>query len=99
MPEKELTNEEYTRLLNAAKAFADDRMYILIKTLCGAGLQVSELKYITVKSVYVEEILIPCGKRFRTVFYRKNSVRNLNDTVWIRKYWKVWCSWLETENR
>lgn len=35
-----LTNAEYEKLLNAAKTFRDERMYMIIKTLCGAGLQI-----------------------------------------------------------
>lgn len=84
-PEKELSNEEYNRLLEAAKVFTDDRMYMLIKTLCGAGLQVSELKYVTVKAVYAEEISILCGKRLHTVFLPKKLCEELKRYCWDKK--------------
>lgn len=61
-PDSELFEDEYARLLDAAKTFSDDRMYMLIKTLCSAGLQLSELKHVTVKGVYAEELSVLRGK-------------------------------------
>ena len=74
--EKQLTSEEYKRIPDAAKIFPDDRMYMLIKTLCSADPRVSELKYVTVNGVYGEEIKIPSAKHFREVFCRKSSARS-----------------------
>lgn len=84
-PESQLTGEEYGRLLDAAKTFPDDRMYMLVKTLCSAGLQVSELKYVTVKGAYAEEISVPCGKSFRTVFLPKTLCGELKKYCWEKR--------------
>lgn len=84
-PEKQLTPEEYERLLNAAKTFSDDRMYMLIKTLCSAGLQVSELKYVTVKAVYAEEITVPGSKRSRVIYLPKKLCEELKNYCWQKK--------------
>lgn len=45
---KNLTKEEYNRLVNASKN--DMRMQLIIETLCSTGMRVSELKYITVEN-------------------------------------------------
>ena len=49
--EKELTREEYTRLLNAAESKGNKRLNLILQTICGTGIRVSELKFITVESV------------------------------------------------
>lgn len=52
--EKELTKAEYERLLNAAKSKHNERLYLLMQTICSSGIRVSELKYITVESLQKE---------------------------------------------
>lgn len=49
--EKELTREEYQRLLAAAGEKKDKRLYLMLQTICATGIRVSELKYITKESV------------------------------------------------
>ena len=49
--EKELTREEYNRLLNAAESKGSKRLNLILQTICGTGIRVSELKFITVESV------------------------------------------------
>ncbi len=49
--DKELTKEEYERLLNAAKAKGKYRLYMVMQTICATGIRVSELKFITVEAV------------------------------------------------
>jgi len=50
--EKALTKEEYTRLLCAAEEHNDKRLYLLMQCICSTGIRVSELKYITVESLF-----------------------------------------------
>lgn len=50
-PDKELTKDEYERLLHAAKSIENDRLYHIIQTICATGIRVSELKFITVEAV------------------------------------------------
>ena len=45
--ERELTKEEYYRLLRAAQKEGKYRLYCILQTICGSGIRVSELKYIT----------------------------------------------------
>ena len=49
--EKELTKAEYTRLLNAAESKGNKRLNLILQTICGTGIRVSELKIINVESV------------------------------------------------
>ena len=41
--EKELTKAEYMRLVNTAKRKGNERLSLLIQTICGTGIRVSEL--------------------------------------------------------
>ena len=66
--EKELTKAEYTRLLNAAKEKKNERLYLLMQTVCSTGIRVSELKYITVQSLKSGCAEISCKGKRRIVF-------------------------------
>ena len=48
---RELTREEYKRLLDAARSKKQIRLYLLLLTLCTTGIRISELKYVTVEGV------------------------------------------------
>ena len=48
--ERELSREEYARLLETARALGRERLALLIETICATGIRVSELKYITARS-------------------------------------------------
>ena len=45
--EKDLSKEEYQRLVQAAHAKGDLRMELILETICATGIRVGELKYIT----------------------------------------------------
>lgn len=40
--EKELTKAEYERLLKAAKDKKNERLYLIMQTICGTGIRVSD---------------------------------------------------------
>lgn len=63
--EKELTNDEYKRLLAAAKHKA--QLNLAIRTICATGIRVSELKYFTVKAVRLGEVSVKCKSKTRTI--------------------------------
>ncbi len=50
MKKRELTAQEYSRLIKAARSRGDDRLGMALETICAAGLQFSQLKYITVEA-------------------------------------------------
>lgn len=66
--EKELTKEEYQRLINTAKSKGNQRLSLLIQTICGTGIRVSELEYITVEAVKKGEAVVSCKGKTRMVF-------------------------------
>ena len=47
--DRELTRKEYERLVETAKASGKERLALLMETICGTGIRVSEVKYITVE--------------------------------------------------
>ena len=49
--EKELTKAEYERLLGAAKAAGNPKLYLLMQTICSTGIRVSELRFINIEAL------------------------------------------------
>lgn len=66
--EKELTRDEYFRLINAAKAKDSERLSLLIESICSTGIRVSELQYITAEAVRHGEATVSCKGKTRTIF-------------------------------
>ena len=72
---KNLTKEEYKRLVNATKN--DMRMQLIIETLCSTGMRVSELKYITAEN-YEKGIINVYNKgKQRTIFLPKKLIQKM----------------------
>ncbi len=67
-PEKELSAEEYEKLLKAALNKKNERLYLIMQTICAMGLRVSELRYITAESVNKGEAIVKLKGKIRTVF-------------------------------
>ena len=66
-PERELTQEEYARLVEAADREHNRRLSLLLQTICATGIRVSELRYITVASLKTGHALVDCKGKTRTV--------------------------------
>ncbi|MBR3805748.1 MAG: tyrosine-type recombinase/integrase [Clostridia bacterium] len=66
--EKELSRAEYSRLLAAARRKKNERLDLLIQTVCATGIRVSELQFITVEAVNVGEALVRCKGKSRRIF-------------------------------
>lgn len=49
--QKELTQAEYARLVHAAESMGNERLSLMIQTICATGIRVSELKFITAEAV------------------------------------------------
>lgn len=62
---KELTQAEYTRLIKAAHSLKQDRLELLMETICATGIRVSEVPYITVEA----------AKAGRTEIHLKGKIR------------------------
>ena len=50
-PKRDLTKEEYERLLKTAYDMGKHRIYYIMQTICSCGIRVSELRYITVEAL------------------------------------------------
>lgn len=75
--EKELTKAEYMRLVNAAKSKGNRRLCLVLQTICGTGIRVSELKYITVEAVRSGEAIVSLKGKTRSVFIVKELQKKL----------------------
>lgn len=69
--DKELTKAEYERLLTAAKNKKNERLYLVMQTICSCGLRVSELSYITVDAIYSGRAQVKLKGKIRTILLTK----------------------------
>lgn len=76
-PEKELTRAEYDRLVRAAQSKRNERLALLLQTICATGIRVSELEFITVEAVKAGRALVDCKGKSRTVLLPKELCRSL----------------------
>ena len=75
--EKELTKAEYARLCRAAERKHNERLNLILQTICGTGIRVSELQYITVEAVKQGEAVVNCKAKTRSVFIVKELKQKL----------------------
>ena len=75
--EKELTKAEYMRLVNTAKQKGNERLNLILQTICGTGIRVSELQYITVEAVECGEVVVSLKGKIRSVFIVKELKKKL----------------------
>ena len=79
--DKELTKPEYERLLLAAKQKKNERLYLLLQTICSTGIRVSEVRHITVSAVSRGIAEINCKGKCRRVFLPKQLCRILKQYI------------------
>lgn len=75
--EKELTKAEYFRLIETAVKKGRRRLCLIIQTICGTGIRVSELECITVEALKNGEAVVRCKGKTRTVFIVRELQRKL----------------------
>lgn len=75
--EKELTKVEYIRLCKVAKRNKNQRLNLIIQTICATGIRVSELQYITIEAVKRGEAIVNCKAKTRSVFIVKELKKEL----------------------
>ncbi len=64
---KELTKDEYLRLVQTAEKQGNHRLALLLETICGTGVRVSEVQYITVEAVNRGRADISLKGKIRTI--------------------------------
>ena len=75
--DKELTRAEYIRLVNAAKQKGNERLNLIIQTICGTGIRVSELQFITAQAIRKGEATVSLKGKTRSVFIIKDLQKKL----------------------
>ena len=50
--EREMTREDYGRLLSTAEGMGKTRLALLMETICATGIRVSEVRYLTVEAAW-----------------------------------------------
>lgn len=75
--DRELTKAEYARLCKTAKRKKNKRLNLILQTICGTGIRVSELQYITVEAAKQGESVVNCKAKTRSVFIVKELKQKL----------------------
>ncbi|MCI8477761.1 MAG: site-specific integrase, partial [Oscillospiraceae bacterium] len=65
--ERDLTKEEYKRLLDTANDQGKDRLALLMELICATGIRVSEVKYITVEAAQSGRVDVSLKGKIRTI--------------------------------
>ena len=81
----ELDRKEYEKLLKAAQQSGNERLYLILQTICATGIRVSELKFITTEAVSAGRAKISCKGKRRTVFLPEKLTRLLRKYIAKRK--------------
>ena len=76
---KELNREEYRRLLKAAKDRKNERLALLMETICGTGIRISEMSYITVEALRRGRAEVVLKGKVRIIFLSEKLCRRLSE--------------------
>ena len=63
--ERELTRQEYLRLLQVSAR--NHKLNLVLQTICGTGIRISELPYFTVEAVHTGEVCVHCKNKSRVI--------------------------------
>lgn len=87
-PSRELSREEYYRLLKIARQKGNMRLFHLLETICSTGIRVSELRFITVQAVKRGRADI-CNKgKYRTILLPRKLCEKLLEYCRERGIWQ-----------
>lgn len=75
--DKELKRCEYLRLVEAAKSQKNERLMLIVETICATGIRISELKFITAEAVGKGRAEINCKGKHRIVLLPTSLCRLL----------------------
>ena len=75
--DRELTKEEYVRLIETARAQGKERLALLMETICATGIRVSEVRYITVEAARAGRAEIALKGEKRTILIPGKLCREL----------------------
>lgn len=75
--DRELSRDEYQRLVAAAQKTGQQRLALLIESICATGIRVSEVKYLTVEAARCGKADIALKGKIRTIFIPKKLCKKL----------------------
>lgn len=75
--EKELTRAEYERLCRTAQKKHNERLCLILQTICSTGIRVSELSYVTVEALKDGKAVVSMKGKTRTIFLTKELRKKL----------------------
>lgn len=75
--EREMTREDYGRLLSTAEGMGKTRLALLMETICATGIRVSEVKYITLEALRTGRAEISLKGKVRTILIPGKLCRKL----------------------
>ena len=75
--ERELSKDEYVRLVKAAEEYGNERLCMIMQTICATGIMVSELSYITVENVKKGQAKVMCKGKTRTIMIVKKLQKRI----------------------
>ena len=76
-PAKELTKQEYERLVTTAQKLGKDRLALIMEAICATGIRVSELRYITVEAARAGRAEIRLKGKIRVILLSSKLCRKL----------------------
>lgn len=76
---RDLTKEEYARLVTTAKLSGDERLELVTETIGGTGIRVSELSYITVEAVKRGHTMVDLKGKVRMILLPEKLRKKLFD--------------------
>ncbi len=74
---RELSREEYARLVETARRLGRSRLSLLMETICATGIRVSEVRYITAEAVREGRTEIALKGKIRTILLPGKLCRKL----------------------
>ena len=74
---RELRRSEYDRLLAVAREDGQERLALLMETLCATGIRISELRYLTVEAARAGRSTIALKGKIRTILLPSKLCRKL----------------------
>ena len=76
-PGRELTKQEYSTLVDTAYRVGNERLGLLMETICATGIRVSEVKYITVEAARKGIAEVALKGKIRTILLSNKLCRKL----------------------
>lgn len=75
--EKELEAEEYKKLVKVAEMEGDEKLSMMLQTICSTGIRISELQFVTVESLQQGKVFVNCKNKLREIFMPKMLIEKL----------------------